>query len=304
MSARICVTFQELLMLKAEARGFSLLPRQPMNSLLAGRYASRLRGRGLSFEELRHYHPGDDVRTIDWKATARYRSTHVRVYTEERERPLLLLVDQRQPMFFGSQCCMKSVAAAELAALGSWKALHASDRVGGIVFNEEELVEIRPHRSQGRVLQLFHAIERMNRRLTSIDSVPDRVGLNDALRGALRVAKHDHLVVLISDLDGADETTKKLATQLAAHNDLLVVVVYDPLGISLSGSEGMLAYDRGSAWPIPDTPLFEASFQEEFQEQLDKWRGIFRNLKIPLLPISTSASAAQQLRALLGSSAK
>ena len=73
MSAAVSITLEELILMKAEARGFSLLPRQPVTSLLAGRHASRLRGRGLTFEELRHYHEGDDVRSIDWRATARLR---------------------------------------------------------------------------------------------------------------------------------------------------------------------------------------------------------------------------------------
>ena len=100
MSARVTITLDELILLKADARGFSFLPRQPVHSLLAGRHASRLRGRGLAFEELRHYQPGDDVRTIDWRATARRGSAHVRVYNEERERPVLLVVDQRTPDVF------------------------------------------------------------------------------------------------------------------------------------------------------------------------------------------------------------
>ena len=117
MPAQVTTTLDSLLRLKSEARGFSFLPRQPVSSLLAGRHASRLRGRGLAFEELRHYNQGDDVRTIDWKATARLRSPQVRVYSEERERPVLLVVDQRRPMFFGSRRAMKSVAAAEITAL-------------------------------------------------------------------------------------------------------------------------------------------------------------------------------------------
>jgi uncharacterized protein (DUF58 family) len=89
MAARSSVTLEELILLRAEARGFSLLPRQPVNSLLAGRHASRLRGRGLAFEELRRYHAGDDIRAIDWRATARLRAPHIRVYSEERERAVL-----------------------------------------------------------------------------------------------------------------------------------------------------------------------------------------------------------------------
>ena len=92
---RIHVDLNQLLRLAGPARRLSLLPRQPASSVLNGRHASKLRGRGLNFEELRHYLPGDDTRTIDWKVTARTGEPYVRVYTEERDRPALLVVDQR-----------------------------------------------------------------------------------------------------------------------------------------------------------------------------------------------------------------
>jgi uncharacterized protein (DUF58 family) len=87
------------------------------DSVLAGRHASRLRGRGLDFEELRHYQYGDDPRSMDWLATARLGGPYVRVFTEERDREVLLLVDHRLTMFFGSRRAMKSVAAAEVRRL-------------------------------------------------------------------------------------------------------------------------------------------------------------------------------------------
>ena len=102
----------ELVRMQYKARGYSFLPRQPVHSVLAGRHASRLRGRGLNFEEIRRYLPGDDIRNMDWRVTARTRKPHVRVYTEERDHPILLLIDQRQNMFFGSRRAMKSVVAA------------------------------------------------------------------------------------------------------------------------------------------------------------------------------------------------
>ena len=108
---------EDLVALEYRATGYSFLPRQPVHSVLAGRHASRMRGRGLNFEEIRGYLPGDDIRTIDWKVTARTREPHVRVYTEERDRPVWLLVNQRQSMFFGSRERMKSVTAAEAAAV-------------------------------------------------------------------------------------------------------------------------------------------------------------------------------------------
>src|SRR5262249_32196007 len=117
----VYTTLDDLVRLKFSARNFSFLPRQPIHSLLAGRHASRLRGRGLNFEEIRRYQPGDDIRQIDWKVTVRTRKTHSRVFTEERERTVLLLVDQRRTMFFGSVKNMKSVTAAEAAALAAWR---------------------------------------------------------------------------------------------------------------------------------------------------------------------------------------
>ena len=300
MSARVTITLDELILLKADARGFSFLPRQPIHSLLAGRHASRLRGRGLAFEELRHYQPGDDVRSIDWRATARRGSAHVRVYNEERERPVLLIADQRAPMFFGSRRAMKSVVAAELAALAAWRTLHAGDRVGGIVFNEAELVEIRPKRSQTAALHLLHEVVRFNRALASDEHAHGEVTLNRVLEAALRRAAHDHLIVLISDLDGADDETQRLATLLAAHNDVLVVLTYDPLGASLVGQPGMIATDRGSRWEIPAGSDFADSFRQVFALKLDEWTEIFRALRVPVIPVSTAEPVADQLRTLFG----
>lgn len=300
MSAMVTIALDELIQLQAEARGFSFLPRQPVHSLLAGRHASRLRGRGLAFEELRHYAPGDDIRTIDWRATARLRTPHVRVYSEERERPVLLVVDQRQPMFFGSRRAMKSVAAAELAALGAWRTLQVGDRVGGIVFNEDRLVDLRPQRSQTAVLRLLHEVVRMNHELAEAPSATGSVTLNQALEAAARRATHDYLVVVISDLSGADQDTQRIATQLAAHNDVLIVGVYDPLGASLRNRPGMIASTPSGPFVLPSGNAFSDAFQQAFATHLEEWRETFRALRVPVLPISASESPAQQLRELFG----
>lgn len=300
MSARVTITLDELFQVKADAHGFSFLPRQPVSSLLAGRHASRLRGRGLAFEELRHYNPGDDVRTIDWKATARLRSTYVRVYSEERERPVLLVVDQRRPMFFGSRRAMKSVTAAEVAALGAWRVLNARDRVGGIVFNEAEIVDISPHRSQTQVMRMLHEVVRLNHALAEKAAPTGAVTLNHAIEAALRRAKHDHLVVLISDFDGADEETQRLATLIAAHNDMLAVAIYDPLGASLQPQPGMVVEVGGARVALPLDAGFPAAFQRAFTQRLDEWTEIFRALQVPVLPISTAEPPADQLRSLFG----
>ncbi|QDS93836.1 hypothetical protein FF011L_26100 [Roseimaritima multifibrata] len=300
MTARITISLEGLIGLKAKAHGFSFLPRQPIGSLLSGRHRSRLRGRGLDFEELRHYVQGDDVRAIDWKATARLRSPHIRVFSEERDRPVLLVVDQRQDMFFGSRRAMKSVVACELAALAAWKSLATGDRVGGIVFNNHSLKEIRPHRSQGRILQFLQELSLQNQMLVKPSPEPSTVTLNQALEAAQRHAKHDYLVVLISDLSGADQQTQKLATQIAAHNDMMVVAVYDPLGISLRSQPGMFASANGQRIEVSAGSGFPQAFQDAFEQLLEHWMTIFRALKIPVLPIATEEPVVDQIRQLFG----
>jgi len=161
-------------------------------------------------------------------------------------------------------------------------------------------VEVRPHHSQARVLQLMHVVEKFNQALADKHPPEGSVTLNDALAATRCLAKHDHLVVLVTDLDGADGETQRLATQLAVHNDVLVVMTYDPLGASLRGHPGMRVFDRTEQCEVPTGPEFPKMFQEVFAKQLGEWRQIFRNLKVPVLPVSTAVPVAEQLRGLFG----
>jgi len=291
-------TLQSLTLLQHEARRFSLLPRQPTQSLLSGRHASRLRGRGLAFEELRDYRPGDDIRTMDWRATARLRKPHVRVYSEERERPVLLMVDLRTPMFFGSQRITKAGAAAELAALAGWRALEAGDRVGAVLLSDTELIEIRPRRSRSNVMRICQEMVRLLDRLPGA-AAPER-SLNEALRALLRVAHHDHLVVLATDYEGDDGETQKLATRLAAHNDVIAALIYDPLGIWLPAEPGAAVTDGRRRGVIPSERSFPKRFRDQFERRVQSLRARMRGLRIPILPISAAEPVPEQLRAALG----
>ena len=301
MTAQVHTDLEMLVRLQFEARDFTLLPRQPVHSLLSGRHASRLRGRGLTFEELRRYRPGDDIRSIDWRATARLRSAHVRVYSEERDRPVLLVVDQRTTMFFGSARTTKATVAAEAAALAAWRTVDRGDRVGAVVFDDEECVQIKPHRSRSTVLRICHELVRMNERLSAerrSDNPGDR--LNDALQHATNVAKHDHLVILVTDYNGDDERTRELTTRLAAHNDVLAVLVYDPLGAHLPASSKMEATDGRRRLSIPETAQFQEQFAAEFLARIEQLRDRLRAIRIPVLPLCTHETVPEQVMAALG----
>ena len=240
----VYVSLDDLLALEYRGRKVSFLPHQPVHSLLSGRFASRMRGRGLNFEEIRDYRPGDDVRSIDWKVTARLQKPHIRVFNEERDRQALLVVDQRLSMFFGSRRSMKSVAAAEAAAIGAWRVLGAGDRVGAIVFDDRGLTEFRPRRSRSTVLQILTAIVARNQALgvgRGMSASPSM--LNNALQQAQRRALHDAVVIIISDFDGADDETHKMVGAMARHNDVVALLVHDPLQSDLPASASMTVTD-------------------------------------------------------------
>ncbi|MFV0280679.1 MAG: DUF58 domain-containing protein [Rhodoblastus sp.] len=288
--------------LNHQARGFGFLPKQPVHSLLAGRHASRLRGRGLEFEELRHYYEGDDVRAIDWRATARLGAPQMRVYTEERDRPVLLLVDQRLGMFFGSRHAMKSVIAAEAAALSAWRVVSLGDRVGGVVFSENGIDEIRPRARRAAIGPLFEAIVRHNRALRADDTRPSDPGLlNAALAKARQLLPHDGLLSLITDAGGADAQTVRLVTQISAHNDVLAIFVSDPLESELPDI-GRAALAEGARQVEIDTGIrgLRDEFATRFVERRNAIHGFSRRRAIPVLQLTTARDTADQLRELLG----
>ena len=292
----------DLIRLQWAARGFNLQPRQPLRSALAGRHAARIRGRGLDFDELRAYRPGDDVRAIDWKVTARTRKPYTRVYTDERERRVLLVVDQRLAMFFGTRVQLKSVTAAELAAILAWHVMDTGDRVGAVVFDDTQIVEIEPHRSRLSVLRVLEALVEHNQALgldRGIVGAPARI--NAVLEGVARRATHDWLIFVASDFHGADADTQRIVKRLARHNDVVAALIHDPTAITLPVvdravvSDGRLQMELDLA-----TARARKVVETMMEERLRQVRRLEDELGVPVLPIDTSGDVPGQLRRVLG----
>jgi uncharacterized protein (DUF58 family) len=291
-----------LIALQFKAGGFTLRHNQPVRSLLFGRRASHVRGRGLDFEELRGYVAGDDVRSIDWRVTARARKPYVRVYSEERDRPTMLVVDQRINMFFGSRVSMKSVVAAEVAALAAWRVFHQGDRVGAFVFNDDSTEEVRMRRSRATVLRILDRISHHNRLLRSDSrSKPRPERLNEVLISVGRICRHDALIVIASDFDGADQVTRDLLLQLSRSNDIICCLTYDPLAVRLPPAE-QLVVSNGQLQV--ELRLDQEKVRKSIVEGSDKrMRAILawqHELEIPVLPLSTAEDVSLQVRHLLG----
>jgi len=296
------IDINTLVRLRHHAHGFSFLPRQSIHSLLSGRKRSRLRGRGLDFEELRHCGPGDDIRTLDLRVTNRTGKPHVRVYTEERDRPVVLVVDQRLSMFFGSKLKMKSVMAAELAALSAWQVLRQNDRVGAILFNDDEIEQIKPARSQRSLMALLSRLTRMNRALkvnNSSSSQPSQ--LPAALLQAERMAGPDYLFVIISDFDGWIEEALAAVKRMAQHNDLIAGLISDPLEEDITPASGLVVSDGQYQLMLdPQKQNLGERFQAHFRSRLAILQQELRKHGMPVLPINTVDPVFDQLRTSLG----
>jgi uncharacterized protein (DUF58 family) len=195
-----------------------------------GTRLSRHRGRGVDFAEVRLYQPGDDVRAIDWRVTARKAKPHTKVYREERERPTLLVVDQSRPMLFGSRVRLKSVAAAECAALLAWHALDSGDRVGGVVFDGAGEHSFKPYRNARAVVRFLSQLQRSNATLAARaeESAPTRPlsGLFDHL---VHVARTGFRIYIISDFSAFDAQCERRLKRLARHNSVVLLRISDPL---------------------------------------------------------------------------
>lgn len=291
----------ELIRLQFSVADFSLKPQQPVTSILSGRYASKLRGRGLDFEELRRYLPGDDTRTMDWKVTARTRIPHVWVYTEEKDRQVVLLVDQRTNMFFGTKDRFKSVTAAELAAIASWRAVDSGDRIGAVIFNDSEIVQIEPRRSKNTVMSILGNLVRMNHMLRADGDTPSNPSmLSQAMDSVLQVVKKDVLFILISDCLGFDAKTRKQITQVAAHNDVICLLVSDPTRFSLVPQRLALSDGRLQMEVDFGDDKLRNRLLDNYKTEQQQLSQFFRKLSAPFLLISNEGTVAGQLRRLLG----
>ncbi|CAB1370172.1 DUF58 domain-containing protein [Denitratisoma oestradiolicum] len=300
-TAGVYTSLADLVALEHRSLTSAAGPRQPLASLLAGRHGSRMRGRGLDFLEMRHYLPGDDVRAIDWRVSARTGRPHVRVYAEERDRPVVLVVDQRRNMFFATRRAMKSVVAAEAAALLGWALRRGGDRVGALVFDDRDLAYFPPHRGRAGWLRILGEIVRRNQALSAGPSRQEAPAmLNAALARLLQTLSHDHLIVLLSDFAGVGEESRALVAQLARRHELLALPVWDP-GAGQWPERGQYVVSDGAlqlALSGDDAAQGQrlADLAAAHRREIQRWR---EELAVPALPLTTAEDVAAQLRRAL-----
>jgi uncharacterized protein (DUF58 family) len=291
----------DLIALRFPARQLTLGRRNRALSNLAGPIKSNFRGRGIDFEEVRSYQPGDDIRTIDWRVTARTGNAHTKLFREERERPVLVVVDQRNSMFFGSSHCFKSVLAGHLASLLAWSALSGGDRVGGLVFNEAGHQEIRPRRSRKTVLSLLSQITDYNNSLP-LDAGSEQDSFAQMLSNLRRIARPGSSLFLISDFRGAShQGAREHLFELAKHTELTALACSDPLEADLPRA-GTYAVTNGSE--RSELYTGDRHLRDNYRQRLQQQHALLSNdlirLGVPLLQASTQQSPFALLQTYFG----
>lgn len=229
---RIACSLHKLLSLKEKAIGFTFLPKYVPTSKLSGRHGSKFRGRGINFEELRSYKVGDDVKSIDWKVTLKTGTPHIRVYSEEKDRNVILCVDQTESMFFSSIDTMKSVVSAELAALCAWRALSDNDRVGAILMSNEENKYYSPKRGNKELVKLLTDITKTNQDLVFhkekyLQKKDNKI--KKTLDILLSNKTSQSIIIIISDFYNLSNESINKMKVLQEHNDILCIDIIDEL---------------------------------------------------------------------------
>ena len=303
MSGAYC-SLQELVGLRFPARNLPLFRHTHSRALMSGGTRSPFKGRGVDFEEVRAYQFGDDIRTIDWRVTARRMKPHTKVFREERERPVMVLLDQSHSMFFGSQLNFKSVTAAEAAAMISWATLQHGDRIGGVIFNEQNLTEVRPKRANKSLMHLFSQTESMNRAL-SIDTMPGIMPegfFSRALRHARRVAHPGTHIFVVSDFSQMDDEASRNLRQLAKHCQAMAIQVIDPMEQELPLPD-RYTITNGRHRHTIDTRQKQVreKFRRQYLAKDQQLTDELQQYRIPLLQLSTAESTSDQLLTLFGS---
>ncbi|WP_199608927.1 DUF58 domain-containing protein [Flocculibacter collagenilyticus] len=227
------LTLKELLYYQSKTQLLDLKPKHAIQSKLAGNYLAKSKGRGMEFDEVRHYQPGDDIRTIDWRVTARTGKTHTKLFREEMERPVFILCDLSSSMFFGSKLLLKSVQAAHLTALIAWSAKQRGDKIGGLIVNQFQHLEFKPKSRSQAVLQLLHGLIELHQHgLNALSRSPESHNADlfeDACQRLRRIAKPGALVYVISDFYHLTENALKNLAQIKQHCDLIACEVTDPM---------------------------------------------------------------------------
>jgi uncharacterized protein (DUF58 family) len=262
-----------------------------IRSRQSGGYVSRFKGRGMEFDETRLYQPGDDIRSIDWRVTARTGKTHTKMFREERERPVFISVDNRLAMHFATRGVFKSVLAAKLAGLLAWAADYHGDRIGGQLFSEHECRELKPQNGRHAVLRFLNALVKPQ------NPIDKEYTLDQVLARLNQHARPGSLVYIISDFRGINNQSETHIAKLSQHCEIVLIFIYDPLESSLP-AKGRYRFTDDERDVVVDTSDQQRllAYQQRFSQRLKCLELLAKKRGLAFIQCRTTEDPIQCLR--------
>ena len=291
------VSLSALIQLQNQTHGLSLAARRKVFALQSGGYTTTFRGRGMDFDEVRHYQPGDEIRHLDWRVTARTGKPHTRLYHEERERPVLFLLDLGPSMYFGSRVAFKSVIAAQGLALLAWTAVNNGDRVGALLSANGQHHEFAPRSRQQAILPLLHQVAQ------DVNALPTAAVTGQPLLASLtrllRLSRPGSLIFLISDFYSLEAEAERLMARLAVHNEVVLLLIEDAIEQQAPPPARYPVTDgRQFAW-LESRPTTPPSYLQAFQARRERLQQVCRRSRMTQISLATHHAVADTLRAHL-----
>ncbi len=268
---------------------------QKSNSVLSGRYASRLRGRGLDFEEARPYIIGDDIRNIDWNVTAKTGKTHTKVFTEEKEKPAFIFVDQSTTMGFGSHNKTKAVVAGELASIIAHKIKKGGDRIGGMVYTGDNYELITPKRDSRNIVYFLQKIVDANRSIYEPKTYDFEKSLTEVIAKINNVVTHDFVVFIISDFYRYSDSVLQYLSELSLHNDIVLIKVFDTLEEQIPSEKLVVTNKTHQINLNGKNQQLKEKLETSFEENYKNFKSELEKYKINIFKINTTDPIEEQL---------
>lgn len=291
----VSVSLSELLLLSKSAKELSLSAF--LRSTQAGQHLSRLFGRGMEFAECRRYQEGDDIRSIDWRVTARTGKVHTKLFTVEKERQVLICIDMRSSMFFATKGVFKSVQASLMMGYLAWSAVKTGNRLGGIIFDDANQDEFRPAPGKRGVLPLLQRLAESSSRKSDRSCQTSVRSMDHAIESIKRVASPGSLIFVISDFRNLSSSARDALSQISTHSDLSLCFLYDPIEAALP---------KNGYYPVSDSHhelqlnTFDRKslehYQKQFVQRRDQIASLGRQRHIQFMECSTESDCYKVLK--------
>jgi len=308
MQYAVHASLDELIGLRLLARQLNYSSRVISANLMTGNHVSHFKGRGMDYLESRSYQPGDDIRNMDWRVTARTGQPHIKLFQEERERPVLFMLDLNPGMFFASHGRFKSVIAAQTTALLAWMAVKHGDRVGGLILNRSH-VEISPRGNKKGILSFLHQVAEHSDPAQLLNLAGDKSmeaqpspPLHDGLMRLARMARPGSLIYILSDFYRLDEPAIRQLRQLRAKSECVLVRILDGLETTPPPANRYVV-TNGRQQSIVNTASTQqvALYRHWFKQHQQQVEQVASHLAIPLVELSTTGHPVEKLKQFFSS---